>query len=609
MKSLKHAFLLTLCMVPFFLAGNPENNKKKEQRIRYKVDITQPETDLFRVTVLANNLSAANDIYNIPCIVPGTYSISDFGRFVTGFHAFDKKDRELKTEKISTGRWKISNPKKVARLEYTVEDTFDSESEGGRISPMCGTGMEPSFVLLNTFGVLGFFEGMQSEPVELTIAHKPGWIIGTALIPDENGIFYAESYDRLADSPFLTGNLTVDSTKVNGINVKIFVYCQTESLNASSIREVANHTLQAAGDFSGFDPVPNYAFLFCLLNKDEYAKNRLQASGALEHSYSSVYTLRSENLTLSDIRDIMAHEFMHILTPLNLSSEVIQPFNFMIPTPSEHIWLYEGVTEWVSEIMQLRSGQIAPGEFMDRISSKMNKAGRFEENYSLSAMSLECYTPRGQQAFPNYYQLGSLTATLLDLRLLELSEGKKGLRELFLELVHVYGKDHPFPEKDFFDTLVAHSYPEIRSFIDMYIRDSQPLPLAEYFEKIGFRYIPQKPSSSKRATMDAGITLNENKEFIAAGVGLQAKGCGLKNGDIYLKLNGEAITMDNARELGMKTMQSPVGTGITIVVKRDGKEITIQSKMFPRMDYHLFEEIEHLTPEQQAFRKAWSSYL
>lgn len=206
----------------------------------------------------------------------------------------------------------------------------------------------------------------------------------------------------------------------------------------------------------------------------------------------------------------MAHEFMHILTPLNLRSEVIQPFNFMTPTPSEHIWLYEGVTEWVSEILQLRSGQIAPGEFMDRISSKMNQAGRYEERYSLSTMSLESYTSRGQRAFPNFYQLGSLTATLVDLRLLELSGGKKGLRELFLELLHDFGKDNPFPEEEFFDILVVRSYPEIRSFIDMYIRDFQPLPFTEYFEKIGFRYVPQKPSSSKRATMDAGITINEN---------------------------------------------------------------------------------------------------
>jgi predicted metalloprotease with PDZ domain len=259
--------------------------------------------------------------------------------------------------------------------------------------------------------------------------------------------------------------------------------------------------------------------------------------------------------------------------------------------------------------MQLRSGLIAPGEFMDRTSSKMTHAGRYDDGYSLSAMSLECYTPKGQQAFPNFYQLGSLTATMMDLKLLELSGGKKGLRELFLELVHDYGKDKPFREEDFFDTLVAHSYPEIRSFIDMYIRDSQPLPFAEYFEKIGFRYIPQKTSASKRATLDAGINLNENKEFIAVGVGPQAKACGLRNGDVYLKLNGEAITMDNASELGRKTMQKPAGTEITIVVRRDGKELTIQSKLFQRMDYHLFEEIKSLTPEQQAFRKAWSSYL
>ncbi len=60
----------------------------------------------------------------------------------------------------------------------------------------------------------------------------------------------------------------------------------------------------------------------------------------------------------------MAHEFLHILTPLNLHSEIIQPFNFEVPTSSEHIWLYEGVTEWASDIMQMRGGLIGTDEYL-----------------------------------------------------------------------------------------------------------------------------------------------------------------------------------------------------------------------------------------------------
>ena len=38
------------------------------------------------------------------------------------------------------------------------------------------------------------------------------------------------------------------------------------------------------------------------------------------------------------VRDEIAHEFMHILTPLNLHSNIIQPFNFIVPTCLRNIF-------------------------------------------------------------------------------------------------------------------------------------------------------------------------------------------------------------------------------------------------------------------------------
>ena len=130
----------------------------------------------------------------------------------------------------------------------------------------------------------------------------------------------------------------------------------------------------------------------------------------------------------------MAHEFMHILTPLNLHSEIIHTYNFAVPTPSEHIWLYEGVTEWASNIMQLRSGLMNIEEFLKEITRKLNVNDQFDMDISLSRMGLESYTPEGNSQFINFYHRGALTAALLDVRLLGLSHGTKGLREVFLEL-------------------------------------------------------------------------------------------------------------------------------------------------------------------------------
>ena len=53
---------------------------------------------------------------------------------------------------------------------------------------MAGTGIEEDFIALNTFGVFGYFEGLQSHPSQIKIDYNPDWIVGTALLPNAGGI-------------------------------------------------------------------------------------------------------------------------------------------------------------------------------------------------------------------------------------------------------------------------------------------------------------------------------------------------------------------------------------------------------------------------------------
>ena len=576
----------------------------------YEIDVTNYQDDLFHVVVIPEELKVVNNIYNFPTTVPGTYSIQDFGRFVKSFKAVDKNGVEIPVEKISTNRWRISSVDDLHKIIYDVEDTFDAGLSENVIYPMEGTGIENDLILLNTFGVLGYFEGMQSEPIKLKIDYSSDWTIGTAMNLDNDGYYTAETYDRLADSPVLIGKLTTANIKVDNINVEVYVYSPDTAYTAKKILSLVDETLQSAGNYIGFSPVPRYDFLICFLSGETYQRNKLVSSGALEHSYSSLYVFPLVgNMDNNELRNTMAHEFMHILTPLNLHSEIIEPFNFEVPTASEHIWLYEGVTEWSSDIMQLRSGLITYEEYFSRISEKLRVNDRFDQNISLVKMSKEVYSEEILNEFLNFYNRGAVTAALLDIRLLELSKGTRGLREVFLELLQRYGKHNPFPENKLFDIIVSMTYPEIEQFINDYIKGSKPLPYVEYMNMIGFKYIYEKESDDMRPTLGIAIGMSEEGMLKVISFRQEHKNSGLQEGDLIVKFQGKEINMQNVREVLSEVYSMKIGDHCKIIVKRDGEEKEIMLTLLRRKIKHAFEEIESPTPEQKFLRDAWSRNL
>ena len=100
--------------------------------------------------------------------------------------------------------------------------------------------------------------------------------------------------------------------------------------------------------------------------------------------------------------DIAAHEFFHIVTPLNIHSEIIEHFNFVTPVPSQHLWLYEGTTEWAAHAMQLRAGLKSPDEYLaeDAAEDARSTGRRSIRRYSLRELALTSYSDSGQSSTP-----------------------------------------------------------------------------------------------------------------------------------------------------------------------------------------------------------------
>ena len=460
------------------------------QTTSYLVDLEHRADDRFRVEVDVDGLGAADSIFQFAATAPGTYQIMDIGRYVEHFTALDVSGAEVATAQVSTNQWRLSDPARVRTVRYAVAETWDTPVAEHVPYLMCGTSIEADNVFLSPHAVLGYPARRQDRPVRVRFLRPDDWKVGSALVPDADGWYHADDYDQLVDSPFLMGSTLTEATlSVGDVPVEVWVYSKTGKIRAANLLSSMRAMLTSAGKFLNGLPVDRYAFLWHFEDT---------SMGAWEHSHSSDYVLAEPQMWTPavgrNLTDIAAHEFFHVMTPLNIHSEIIEHFNFVHPTPSQHLWLYEGVTEWASDAMQLRSDLVQLPVYLDKQIEKI-VADRtyFDPSYSLRRLALTSYTDAGQQQYGNIYQRGAIVAGLLDIRLLELSGGRRGLRELILELADRYGKDRPFPEDRFFDVVTEMTFPQIGDFFDRYVKAAEPLPIAEYYAKLGIRFVDGSP--------------------------------------------------------------------------------------------------------------------
>jgi predicted metalloprotease with PDZ domain len=491
------ALASTLTALAAPLAG--QSTPPAPAELRYSVVVGDPMDDRFRVALTVDGLTVENAILQFAATAPGTYQVMDVGRFVEELRVTDAAGSEIPVERISTNQWRISVPADARRITYRIAETFDTPVEEHPVYPMAGTSIEADHMLFNAHAVLAFPTGMQDAPVRLELSVPEGWTVGTALQKDAAGSYVAEDYDFLVDSPILAGStLTVARTEVGGASIEIYTYAKAGEIRSDMLLESMAAMLNASADFLGQLPVDRYVFLYHF----EDPPKQGVAYGAWEHSYSSEYVLPEAPWSGAygeAITDIAAHEFLHIVTPLNIHSEIIEHFDFETPVPSRHLWLYEGVTEWGSHMVQLRAGLKPLDAYLVEMAQKIAAdRTQFDPTYPLEKLALTSYGDEGQAQYGNIYMRGALVAGLLDIRLLELSNGEMDLQDLLLALMDRYGKSQPFDDASFHQVVVELTYPEIGDFLQRYVVAAEPLPIAEYYGKLGIDYDPAGPSFTVR---------------------------------------------------------------------------------------------------------------
>ena len=209
------------------------------------------------------------------------------------------------------------------------------------------------------------------------------------------------------------------------IEVELSIYSPNKKVGADSTMMAIREVLEASAKYLGQTSVELYSILV-------YCEEDMEGQfsyGALEHHRSTVLYMPEIDASslYQSIRDIVAHEFLHIVTPLGIHSEYVHDFDFADPEMSRHLWLYE-VTEYTSHLVQVRDGLYSKDEFIDVMWDK------FLSNDQYDSIPLTLASRHTLDLFPenyqNFYEGGAIAAMALDLFLIEQSQGQMRLADL-----------------------------------------------------------------------------------------------------------------------------------------------------------------------------------
>ena len=157
---------------------------------------------------------------------------------------------------------------------------------------------------------------------------------------------------------------------------------------------------------------------------------------------------------------------------------------------SQHLWLYEGITEYFAGISQLKGGVIDKEEYIQSLlRGKIRSADRYPTaKMSFTEMSENVLKNPYKKQYGQVYQRGALMGALLDIRIMELTGGEKDLHVIILALRDVYGPNKSFKDRQIIAEFVALVHPDLQEFFDDYVTGRNELPTKEYLNKVGIDY-------------------------------------------------------------------------------------------------------------------------
>ncbi len=355
----------------------------------------------------------------------------------------------------------------------SLDVAFDFIAMPATDSMNFAAGATPELAVINWNQLLLYPEGSQPDTLDCQVTLKVpnGWRYGTALpIQKESGNtieFQPASMTTVVDSPLSAGAhyRTIDLGTADGISH--YLHLASDSERALEVSpEVIDHyksLVKQAGSLFGSRHYRSYHFLFTLSDR--------VGRGGLEHHESSDDRYHERALIdpepMKAFGYLLPHEFVHSWNgkyrrPAGLISGG-HDGGYDTPMQGDLLWVYEGLTEYLGEILTPRSGLWTPEDYRESLAATAaeldQKSGRTWRPLEDTAVAAQTLYGAGDDYADyrrgvDYYPEGTLIWLEADATIRQLSHGAKTLDD-FCHLFHGGPSGAPALKPYTFDDVVA----------------------------------------------------------------------------------------------------------------------------------------------------------
>jgi hypothetical protein len=278
-------------------------------------------------------------------------------------------------------------------------------------------------------------------------------------------------------------------------------------------------------------------------------ENLVNAGGGVSLGNAAFVTTFGPKTDLDEVKITLAHEMLHTFVG-SLDS----------PKRMESSWFSEGLAVYYARLLAMRSGQIAPAQFL----ADLNRtAGR----YYTDAM---IHTPNSEIA-PNFwadtrirvlpYDRGSMYFAVLDGELRAASSGKQSLDDLVLAMLDKRRRHEPADLAQWVELLQAHLGDKGKSEFEGMLNGAIMLPEPQGFGPCFTRVT--KPMRRYQLGFDPKVLVEHKRIVRGLIAGSAAEKAGVRNGDEITK----PVPQD--------ALQGQQDGVLTLELLRDGKPLTI----------------------------------
>ena len=96
-----------------------------DENYRYFINLNKVVNDKIAIQLVPPTIVQEEIEFSFPAMVPGTYEVYNFGRFISNFKVSGKNGAIIKVSKVDINTYKISPAKEIDKITYDVDDTWD----------------------------------------------------------------------------------------------------------------------------------------------------------------------------------------------------------------------------------------------------------------------------------------------------------------------------------------------------------------------------------------------------------------------------------------------------------------------------------------------------